>query len=111
MTITVICVSTIMFACLVARTRRGKDAPGRDGILRKALRFIGGPFPLSVALHAFLLLFLVITMRESRARDLTITTLEAGSGGGGGDELRYLESRYSADAGNRTHRVSTARRI
>jgi hypothetical protein len=55
------------------------------------LRFIRGPFPLSIALHALLLVFLIITMHESRARDLTLLTLEAGGGGGGGDEMRDLD--------------------
>ncbi len=77
-----ICVSIILFAFLMRR------ASG-DSVMRKALRFIGGPFPLSIALHAFLLLFLIITMHESRARDLTLLTLEAG--GDGGDEMRDLD--------------------
>ncbi len=77
-----ICLSIILSAYLIRRA-------GRDGIMRRTLRFIGGPFPLSIALHAFLLLFLIITMHESRARDLTLLTLEAG--GGGGDEMRELD--------------------
>jgi len=79
-----ICVSIILLGYLMRRARR-------DSVVRKALRFIGGPFPLSIALHAFLLLFLIITMHESRARDLTLLTLEAGGGGGGGDEMRDLD--------------------
>jgi hypothetical protein len=80
-----ICVSTILFGYLIRRARR-------DHAARKALLFIGGPFPLSIALHAFLLLFLIVTMHESRARDLTLlTTLEAGGGGGEADEMRDLD--------------------
>jgi hypothetical protein len=84
----VICVSTISIAYLIGRARRAEDSPRRDSVVRNALRFSGGPFPLSIALHAFLLLFLIITMHESRARDLTILTFEAGGGGGGADEMR-----------------------
>ncbi len=79
-----ICVSTILLAYLIRRARR-------DRATRKALRFIGGPFPLSIGLHAFLLMFLIITMHESRARDLTLLTLVAGGGGGGADEMRDLD--------------------
>ncbi len=78
-----ICLSIILFAYLIRRARC-------DSVVRSTLRFIGGPFPLSIALHAFLLLFLIITMHESRARELTLLTLEAG-GGGGGEEMRELD--------------------
>jgi hypothetical protein len=36
-------------------------------------------------------LFLIITMHESRARDLAIVTMEPGGGGGSGDEMRDLD--------------------
>ena len=52
---------------------------------------VSGPFPLSVSLHAFLLLFLIVTMHESRARELTFLRLEAGGGGGGGSEMNDLD--------------------
>ncbi len=88
---TATCVSTILIAYLMWRTRRKEDSPRRDRVVRGALRFIGGPFPLSISLHVFLLLFLIITMHESRARELTLLTLEAGGGGGGADEMRNLD--------------------
>jgi len=88
---TVTCVSTILIAYLMWRTRWEDTPPQGDSIVRNALRFIGGPFPLSISLHVFLLLFLIITMHESRARELTLLTLEAGGGGGGADELRDLD--------------------
>jgi hypothetical protein len=87
----VISVSTILIAYLMRRARREDDVPRRDSVIRNALRFIGGPFPLSIALHAFLLLFLIITLHESRARDLTLLTIETGGGGGGGDEMSDLD--------------------
>jgi hypothetical protein len=85
-----ICVSTVLLAFVLWR-RDAEDTKSRLSSLRGAIRFVRGPFPLSVALHIALLLFLVITMHESRARDLTILTMEAGGGGGGGDEMRELE--------------------
>jgi hypothetical protein len=42
-------------------------------------------------LHVALLLFLIITIHESRGRDLTIVTMETGGGGGAGEEMRDLE--------------------
>ncbi len=88
---TVTCVSVILIAYLIRRARRRDDSSQRDSILRNALHFIGGPFPLSISLHALLLLFLIVTIHEHRNRDLTLLTLEAGGGGGGGSEMRDLE--------------------
>lgn len=88
---TAVCVSTILIAYA---PRRGREY--HYSIVRRAMRFLGGPFPLSISLHAFLLLFLIITMHENRARDLTILTLEAGGGGGSGDELRDLDIQEQA---------------
>jgi len=88
---TAICVSTILIAHLIWRARSDDDAPRSHSVVGSALRFIGGPFPLSISLHAFLLLFLIVTMHESRARDLAILTMEAGGGGGSGDEMRGLD--------------------
>ena len=81
---TVTCVSTILIAYLIWRARREEDSPRGGSVMRNAIRFVGGPFPLSISLHALLLLFLIVTMHESRARDLTLLTFEAGGGGGGG---------------------------
>ncbi len=87
----VICVSTILVAYLIRRSRRDHELAYSYRFLRSMLRFIGGPVPLSISLHAFLLLFLIITMHESRARELTLLTLEAGGGGGGGSEMNDLD--------------------
>ena len=84
-----ICVSTVLLAFML--WRRGEHDDSRLSSLRGAIRFISGPFPLSAALHVALLLFLVITIHESRGRDLTILTMEAGGGGGNGAEMRELE--------------------
>jgi hypothetical protein len=59
--------------------------------VRAAIRFLIGPFPLSVALHVFALLFLIITVHEQRGRELIMVNLEAGGGGGGGNEMQDLD--------------------
>jgi von Willebrand factor type A domain len=59
--------------------------------LRGAIRFAGGPIPLSIALHVAALLFLIITVHEQRGRELIVVNLEAGGGGGGGNELQDLD--------------------
>src|SRR5437868_4177112 len=81
-----ICASTIPIAYLISHRRRDDESLQTYRIVRNALGFIGGPIPLSISLHAFLLLFLIVTMHETRARDLTVLRLEAGGGGGGGSE-------------------------
>ena len=88
---TVACVSTILIAYLIRRARHKDGSPRGGSLVRSALRFIGGPFPLSISLHALLLLFLIITIHERRNRDLAILTLEGGGGGGSGDEMRDLD--------------------
>jgi hypothetical protein len=59
--------------------------------LRAAIRFAGGPVPLSIALHAAALLLLIITIHEQRGRELIIVNLEAGGGGGSGNEMQDLD--------------------
>jgi hypothetical protein len=60
--------------------------------IRDALRFLIGPFPLSVALHVLLLLILVTTIKFQNARDLLMVTLQAGGGGGARhDEMRDVD--------------------
>jgi hypothetical protein len=87
----VICVSTILLAYSIRHSRRDRELANSYRFLRGALRFLGGPVPLSIALHVSLRLFLIITMHESRARELTLLTLEAGGGGGGGSEMNDLD--------------------
>jgi hypothetical protein len=60
--------------------------------IRDALRFLIGPFPLSVALHVLLLLVLIATIKVQNVRDLLMVTLQAGGGGGARhDEMRDVD--------------------
>jgi hypothetical protein len=59
--------------------------------IRSAMRFMMGPFPLSVTIHLALILFLIITVHEQRGRELIMVNLEAGGGGGGGSEMNDLD--------------------
>src|SRR5512146_767214 len=57
--------------------------------IRDALRFLIGPFPLSVALHVLLLLVLIATIKVQNVRELLMVSLQAGGGGGAKhDEMR-----------------------
>ena len=66
-----------------------EEAGGFWPAVRAAIRFMIGPFPLSVALHVALLLALIITVHEQRGRELIMVNLEAG--GGGGNEMQDLD--------------------
>jgi hypothetical protein len=81
--------STIAVAIAVLCYRpAGFGAPrGARGLLR----FVSGPFPLSVAMHVAVLLFLIVTVHTSRGRELILVNLEAGGGGGGGSEMQDLD--------------------
>ena len=68
-----------------------EEAGGFWPAIRSAMRFLIGPFPLSVALHVALLLVLIITIHEQRGRELIMVNLEAGGGGGGGSEMKDLD--------------------
>src|SRR5271170_721439 len=68
-----------------------EEAGGFWPAIRSAIRFMIGPFPLSVLLHVGLLLFLIITVHEQRGRELIMVNLEAGGGGGGGSEMNDLD--------------------
>jgi hypothetical protein len=59
--------------------------------LRDWLRLMVGPFPLSVAIHVLILLFLIVTIHEQRGRNLIVVNLEAGGGGGNTNELQDLD--------------------
>jgi hypothetical protein len=71
--------------------RRRSPAAAAPGMLRRAIGFAGGPLPLSVAIHAAILLLLILTVRQTRGRDLLMVNLEAGGGGGGGSEMQDLD--------------------
>jgi von Willebrand factor type A domain len=83
--------TTSIVLIALALGRGWKGGQGKAGMLRRTARFAGGPFSLSITLHAVLLLFLIITVHESRARNLIMVNLVAGGGGGNGDELRDLD--------------------
>ncbi len=106
----IIIVATISIAALafvlsrlMMRRQRGAAPPGvyedearidEEGhSLRDALRFMIGPFPLSVALHVLLLLVLIATIKVQNARDLLMVTLQQAGGGGGAkhDEMRDVD--------------------
>ena len=61
--------------------------------IRDALRFLIGPFPLSVALHVLLLLVLIATIKVENGRELLMVTLQQAGGGGGAkhDEMRDVD--------------------
>ena len=99
----VLIISTVVVAALLyyilgkreaeAELRRDVDEADveRYQTIRDRLRLLIGPFPLSIALHVLLLLFLVITMHEERARELIMVNLEAGGGGGSSNEMQDLD--------------------
>src|SRR5260370_39839054 len=63
-------------------------------ILRDALHFMMGPLPLSISLHAAVLLGLLWGVHIEQGRELIMVNLQAGGGGGGGgsssDHLKAL---------------------
>lgn len=59
--------------------------------IRDGLRLLVGPFPLSVAIHVLILLFLIVTIHEERGRNLIVVNLEAGGGGAQNNELHDLD--------------------
>ncbi len=96
-------ISTIVVAAILYRVMGKREAAAelnRDvdeadvehlQTIRDALRLVIGPFPLSVALHVLLLLFLIITVHEQRGRELIMVNLEAGGGGGNSSEMQDLD--------------------
>ena len=85
-----ILVSIVVVALALRRGGRAR-AGVEPGMVRRAFHFAGGPFPLSVALHLAGLLFLIITVHETRGRDLVMVNLEPGGGGGSGSEIDPLD--------------------
>lgn len=75
---------------LAIALRRGVIRDGAQLVLVwRAFHFAGGPFPLSIAIHLAVLLFLIVTVHETRGRNLIMVNLEAG--GGGGSQLESLD--------------------
>ena len=100
--IVLLAISTVAVAFVLYRFMGGKQqtpaAPGGAepiGMVqtfKKSLRFMLGPFPLSISLHVLGLLFLIVTFHAQRGRELIMVNLEAGGGGGGGgDEMQDLD--------------------
>ena len=76
----------------VLKTDTAEAELSRLDRIRSGLGFLLGPFPLSVAIHVVILLFLLITVHEQRGRELIMVNLEAGGGGGGNnDEMQDLD--------------------
>lgn len=79
-------------ADLPAAGAGGETVVANRGGIRGGLRYLMGPFPISIALHVLVLLFLIITVHQQRGRELIMVNLEAGGGGGGGqDEMQDLD--------------------
>ena len=98
-----IAVVAFVLSRLMTRRERAAQPPGvyqdearideAGHSLRDALRFLVGPFPLSVALHVILLLILIATIKVQSARDLLMVTVSQVGGGGGSkhDEMRDVD--------------------
>jgi hypothetical protein len=83
---------------LTARNRNAiDDASGKPAerwrAVKNAFRFMEGPLPISIALHAGLLLFLLWGVHMETARNLIAVNFQSGGGGGeksAGDEMKQL---------------------
>jgi len=60
-----------------------EDTPGMRRTLRAGLVFVLGPFPLSIALHVLVLLFLIFAVHMQQGEGLIPISLAGGGGGGG----------------------------
>jgi hypothetical protein len=95
--ISVFGVALVIYA-LTTQTRNAiADASGepveRWRALKNSLRFMEGPLPISIALHALLLLFLLWGVHFEARRNLISVDFHSGGGGrshGNGDELKQL---------------------
>jgi len=82
-----------------AHRRSGRtleSGPDDDSIVQRrsvwdVLRFMAGPFPLSISLHVLVLLALLWGVHLEQGRNLISVDLEAGGGGGRTDELQQLD--------------------
>ena len=94
--ISIFAVALVLFA-LTTRSRNAiADAAGqpaeRGRAVKNALRFMEGPLPISIALHALLLFGLLWGVHFEAARNLISVDFRSSSGGshGGGDEMKQL---------------------
>ena len=70
--------------------------PNRDSIVQRrsvwdTLRFMAGPFPLSIALHVMVIVALLWGVHLEQGRNLITVDLQAGGGGGRTDDLKHLD--------------------
>jgi hypothetical protein len=101
-TIVVIGISIFALAfaiyAVLARNRNAIAAAAGEPVerwraLKNSLRFLEGPLPISIALHALLLLGMLWGVHFESSRNLITVSFEGGGGGGSqsrGDELRQL---------------------
>ncbi len=82
---------------LTVRNRRAIAAAAgepaeRWAAMRNALRFMEGPLPISITIHALILLFLLWGVHVETGRNLIAVNFQSGGGGGnsGHDELKQL---------------------
>jgi len=73
---------SMVIGALALRHIRARDARG-TGISRRASRFAGATFPLSIAIHLAALLFLIVTASEIRGTDFVMANFAAAGEGGG----------------------------
>jgi hypothetical protein len=71
--------SILIVAFAYSRIRGTTLAASMPAPLRNAAHFAGGPFSISIAIHLAILLALVIAVHETRARELLILKIDAGS--------------------------------
>ena len=94
--VSIVAVALILFAVTTRSRNAIADAAGQPAerwrAVKNALRFMEGPLPLSIALHALLLLFLLWGVHFETGRNLISVDFRSSGGGshGGGDELKQL---------------------
>ncbi len=94
--ISTVVVAFVLFALTTRNRNAIADASGQPAerwrAIRNALRFMEGPLPISIALHALLLLALLWGVHFETGRNLISVDFRSGGGGshGAGDELKQL---------------------
>jgi hypothetical protein len=95
--ISIFAVAAMIYALTTRNRNAIADAAGEPAerwrAFKNAFRFMEGPLPLSIALHALLLLFLLWGVHLETGRNLIAVDFQSGGGGGGskrGDDLKQL---------------------
>ena len=94
--ISTLVVAVVLFALTTRNRNAIADASGQPAerwrMVRNALRFMEGPLPISIALHALLLLALLWGVHFETGRNLISVDFRSGGGGshGPGDDLKQL---------------------